>query len=671
MTHLATSHRWPRIFDSSRTSPVANLAAVALLAIAFAIGGLGSNTLNAQNDSAAPTTAEPAQENSMRKIRVRPNAQSKRIGTAVNWAESFDDAVAKSKASGKPIFWYVPRLARTFMDRKIEIDRYMMAGPFSWPEVIDVLNEHYIPVKAVPRGNQQKEYGLELFKFVEPGFVILDSNLQLLSKVDRITTFQYDWLRGLIVAPVADKQPVAPVAKPPALQAAWDSFAAGENRRTIELLTQASGEIAKLTPRFRCEAGLLQGMATFHQGDHQAAAQIWAQVATDFPEEPLAWKASAESQRIGPFSRGFEVHIPLTEKALRSGIDTFGSNAPEGTFTKSQLWRRGVDFLLSQQGRDGSFRDSDYDFGGTDSLPNVYVAVTSLAGMALLDALEQDEFDDASKTRLAESISRAAKYVSDDTNINRADRDEILWAYAYRLRFLADCITHNRSTGQTTKLSLPEAELTESLQRAVTSLESVQSQRGSWYHEYANPFVTATALAALRIGQETGANVNNKKVQAGVKALAADRFANGAFPYGSGGRKDEAAEGTERDINAAAGRMPLCELGLWYWDSSDDEKLAAAVVNSIKLQANLDAAYKYDNHTSRYAYGGFFFWYDMRSRSEAISKIASDDLRRDLAAQHTAIIMKLPELDGCFVDSHELGRVYGTAMALMSLKLCE
>jgi hypothetical protein len=27
--------------------------------------------------------------------------------------------------------------------------------------------------------------------------------------------------------------------------------------------------------------------------------------------------------------------------------------------------------------------------------------------------------------------------------------------------------------------------------------------------------------------------------------------------------------------------------------------------------------------------------------------------------------MELPEFDGCFVDSHELGRCYGTAMALL------
>jgi hypothetical protein len=29
----------------------------------------------------------------------------------------------------------------------------------------------------------------------------------------------------------------------------------------------------------------------------------------------------------------------------------------------------------------------------------------------------------------------------------------------------------------------------------------------------------------------------------------------------------------------------------------------------------------------------------------------------------------LPEIDGCFVDSHELGKTYGTAMGLLVMKI--
>jgi hypothetical protein len=33
-----------------------------------------------------------------------------------------------------------------------------------------------------------------------------------------------------------------------------------------------------------------------------------------------------------------------------------------------------------------------------------------------------------------------------------------------------------------------------------------------------------------------------------------------------------------------------------------------------------------------------------------------------------ALLQKIPEMDGSFVDSHEFGRSYGTAMALLILR---
>ena len=59
----------------------------------------------------------------------------------------------------------------------------------------------------------------------------------------------------------------------------------------------------------------------------------------------------------------------------------------------------------------------------------------------------------------------------------------------------------------------------------------------------------------------------------------------------------------------------------------------------------------------------------MRSRCEAIKYVADKNQRDKFVAQQRAVMMELPELDGCFVDSHELGRVYGTAMALICFDL--
>ena len=86
-----------------------------------------------------------AQKNSTRKIRIKPGDFSSQCGSAINWRANLQAALKESKATGKPVFWYVPTLPNTFMDRKPVIDRYMLAGPFSWPRIIDLLNDHTIP----------------------------------------------------------------------------------------------------------------------------------------------------------------------------------------------------------------------------------------------------------------------------------------------------------------------------------------------------------------------------------------------------------------------------------------------------------------------------------------------------------------------------------------------
>ena len=117
--------------------------------------------------------------------------------------------------------------------------------------------------------------------------------------------------------------------------------------------------------------------------------------------------------------------------------------------------------------------------------------------------------------------------------------------------------------------------------------------------------------------------------------------------------------------------MPLCETALAVWEGSDQKRLLAAVEASLEHHDNtLKTAFKYDDHTSNSGYGGFFFWYDMRGRSEAISEIENVDVRKRLQQKQREIVLSLPEIDGCFVDSHELGRCYGTAMALLTLARC-
>lgn len=573
----------------------------------------------------AQSQNETTPGNSTQKIRVTPSPIAAKIGSGVFWESDLETALARSAKTGTPVFWYVPTLLDSFMDRKSEIDRYMMAGPFSWESTRKQLNQHFIPVKAVPSAEQQKKYNLVPYKFVEPGFVILDADGNETIRVDRITTLHQPWFEALLTHATA---------------------------KTTELPdTQSkSADTDSVTKQIKSE--MKRASDVFHSGDHKRAASIWKTIANEHPDHPLGWKAAAEAEGFGPIVRGFEIDSELPAAMLKAGIDSSGSAAPNGAYTKKEVIKRSIDFLLAMQRTDGAWVDCDYDFGGTDSLPNVHVAVTSLVGMALL-ASKRALPDKTAEIESA--INRAADFVKDDSHISKFDRDEILWAYAYRVRFLA-------------RLVGDKPELKPSLQHAAEALEQIQTKRGGWYHEYANPFVTATALVALAEAKQAGATIDLAKIETGIASLERDRFDNGAYPYYA--RRESADKaGQPRQIAASAGRMPVCELGLWSWNKSTDDNLDAAVQVSFDMHKHLNRALKYDDHTSNMAYGGFFFWYDMRGRSEAISKIQNTELRQKYERQQQDIIMALPEIDGCFVDSHELGRCYGTAMALLCLNL--
>lgn len=602
----------------------------------------------------APAKENTPTENSTDKERTVPNELTKKVGSAIRWELDYPTALAKAKQQGKPIFWYVPSIPGTFMDRKEEVDRYMLAGPFSWPAIIDLINDRCIPLRAVPSRALSKQFDLLVYKFIEPGFLIVQPNEDVTLLANRLTTLHPKWLFQVL------KKSLEPNAQQSNNEAEF--LAAGPASMLNKAVT-ANWQVdqSTLDEMLRddsTESQLLAGMCVFKMGRHDQARSLWEKASVNHPNHPLAWKAACEAQGLGPFYRGMEV-LEILPKSLDEYPDlkNVTSAAPRSTYSEEELWTRSVQFLLGMQHENGGFLDSDYDFGGTDSLKNVHVAVSSLAGLSLLEASKKPMFADQDK-RIQSALSRIKNYVSNDANLNLFDRDEILWAQAYRIRFLAAMQTEKKEPSP------------ESLQKAVTQLESLQLKTGGWYHEYANAFVSATALTALFDAKQAGAKTDEVKIDRGLKRLASQRFSNGAYPYATR-RENGKGIGTENDLAGAGGRIAICELARRRWGEINDTDFVAAVGKSMEYHELLAKALKYDNHTSTFAYGGFFFWYDMQARSESIALIADAESKIKLTQQQKELILALPEIDGCFIDSHELGRSYGTAMALLSLSALE
>ncbi len=617
-----------------------------------------------------PASATPQNRwasNTTVKQRTVANKIAAKAGSLIRWETDIEVAFKKSAVSGKPVFWYVPRLPDTFMDRVKSLDMYMKAGPFSWPQIIKAINQSFIPLAAVPDQDSQRRYDLQKYRFVEPGFLVVSTGAtsgatKVIHRVDRLTTLHIPWLEKMIAGIAADVEQTgdtatsgAPVPAPPAWlenirQAMWD-----DNDSEVVRLCNENSAIVEAAA---IERDLRLAMATFRLGKHQTASSMFGKIASRYPDHALGHKAAAEAQGIGPFVRGFEIHSAIDEAAMRvtasSGVD------PERpVYRPADIRRRCVDFLLSMQDQSGGVFDSDYDFGGADSLPNVHVAVTAIVGMALLQQLEK-QTDPQRRGQIESAVVRAARFTADNSNIAFTDRDEIFWALAYRLDFWA--ALHRSGL---TSISIEQSGPT--IERCLDDVIGIQTKSGSWFHEYNNPFVTATGVMSLKrclasVGEKPRAV---SALANAVQSLTRQRHRSGSFPYQNvvAGEKPEPAK-----LEAAAGRMPLCEAALFVEGRSSLARLQTAIATSFEQHQHLDVAYKYDDHTDHWAYGGFFFWFDMWGRKQAIGLMPNSDARAKFEQQLEKIVISKSEVDGCFVDSHEIGRCYGTAMALMCLE---
>ncbi|HYE97445.1 MAG TPA: hypothetical protein VEJ18_00985 [Planctomycetota bacterium] len=521
-------------------------------------------------------------------------------GTEIPWTTSLDQARARAKETGRPILWWVPYLDDSPMDRKRVVEKYMLAGPWMMPRVVELVRERFVPLRLVAAREHRKSFGLAPLEVVEPALLFLDAELRVSHRVDRLSTFHEDWfvhlLRGALKLPPEER----------VLDDGRRALA--EGRPDPALFARQAGD----------EARWYEGVALSLTGRHDEATKVWRSI----KEGRWAAKAAAELDRDGPFSRGFEVYeaFPPLE-----GLPT-SSTRPRATADPA----RAVRFLVGLQRPSGVWDDSHYHFGGDDSLPNVYMAVTALAARALREWNGPER-----------AIARAEAYLKDDAKLAVEDTDEIAWAQIYRLSYFA------------------RTKDVETSARIARKLLELQRPSGAWAHEYDNPFVTASALLALDEARAAGVDVPAAPVRKGVAALAGARDRRGSFAYQFPGRGGPPEQG--------AGRIPICELALLKGGASSPPALAAALELSFRHQPLLERVRKYDDHADAWQNGGFFYWYGQYGRALAAKAAGAAEALK----KQREIVLATQEFDGCWVDSHELGRAYGTAMALLTLKLCE
>ena len=570
--------------------------------------------------------------------------------------------LAKKQAVDKNrlILWYCPRVPGSHMNRAEVLDGYIKSIFFTDPGLVDLVKAKFVPLRMCCDRDTSDATGIKKFAFVEPGFILMTPDGTPVHTIDRLRTFNADWLRAVLVAVLRKNEKY----NAPAGDSAADLMRGGDDEKALEKATPEQkavilrrlgryDEVLKLDPpvekarallaleKFADARKILEGLkspealhllalADWWTGGNPGAR--WRELVSKHPDSPWAARAAknlvkgADTLPDGPTVHNFE--------------DCFAFSAP-GAATSTKLpaadadlaARRAVRFLLRAQREDGSWPDSRYVYCNTAViLPNVVTAMTALAALALA------EWRDLDPERIDPALARAEKFLRDDTHVNRGENEEC-YADAYRILYFA------------------RLKDVKPLNTIVEKLAASQKKNGFWAHEYTNPFATGAVLHSLAVAKKAGAEVPEEVLKRAREGLLKNRAEGGRQPY-AGGKAS-----AERNSMA---RSALCELALFEGGLVKTEDVATALDSYWRHLDKLEAVRVCDFHADQ-ELGGFFFWHGVFHSCEAACALEGEP-RKEHLARFRAQVLSIPEFDGSFIDSHELGKSYGTAMALLVLK---
>jgi len=553
----------------------------------------------------------------------------------------FAEAQKRAAASKRLILWHVFRVPGRHMNRAHILDIYLQAAVFSDPDVAAFINSNFVPLRMA----SDTRLGIQTFDFVEPGFVFLTADGKVVHKADRIRTFSASWTLHLLRAVLRKFGTAPPQPKPsartyrllrdaksaedelgklkgPHVERAWlalhrADFAAAE--KALEGLDSP-------------EAEYVRSLVEFHTAREGEAVARWKRLAKG--DDPWAWKSAAnlvterDTLPMGPTLHSFEDVFWHPDGA-------YGDLPKDTRWARDDLKdtaRRAIEFLLRNQRSNGGFEDSRYVYCPTPKiLPNVFVAATALAAAALHDWRAADP------ERIGRAIERAEKYILDDAHLAPGQNEEC-YAHAYRLVYFS------KKGGAAEKMNA-----------IVKRLGEIQDKNGYWAHEYPNPFCTAAVVHALWMAKRAGAE--------GVDPILARAAAAIRSTRGESGRQAYSARRPPSGAQDSMARSAMCEAAMIM--AGEKAELEPALKDYWGHLEKLEAVRVCDFHAMGQL-GGFFYFHGVYHTAVAasISETPGDHFKR-----FREQMLRLPEIDGSFIDSHELGKCYGTAMALLVLKL--
>ena len=299
------------------------------------------------------------------------------------------------------------------------------------------------------------------------------------------------------------------------------------------------------------EAGYYLG-AVQYLTRRDGEVSTWKRTHAAHPESLWGAKAAAcaavgtdGAQGESPLTRAMQDLRWLPAEAYRPAPDTQWRRGPEDA---PAIARRALEFLLTQQRADGSWRGPRWGGGPEDAesaqVPrgdNLEMAISAVCCAALhrWRALAPDEVDAA--------LARGEAYLLGDDVVQRGEAVAWVYADAFRLLHFAD------------RLESAERKHRRELERAmdgwIAHLVAQQEESGGPFRHYVytSSFVTAAVTACLHRARAAGRAVPDEVFERSAATLERTRGGEqGLFGY----LVERPA--TTRSLAGAASRQPLC-----------------------------------------------------------------------------------------------------------------
>ena len=356
---------------------------------------------------------------------------------------------------------------------------------------------------------------------------------------------------------------------------------------------------------------------------------------------------------------------------------------PQGSKTIEEGIRRGVDFLLADQNKNGSWGSARQTKG-----LNIYApvpgahqafrtAVTAMAVSALIDSgLADKPGPEADALKKGETF-----LLKEIPKVRRATADAIynVWAHAYGIQALVDMYGRLPKEDQAGRDRIRDL-----INGQIDRLKRYESVNGGWgYYDFeigsAKPasscisFTTATCLIAIHEAQAIeGVEMPEKIVKRGIAGIERQKKPNFSYLYGEY-LKSRPMRGINRP-GGSLGRSQACNYALRIWGDKTvtDKIMEEWLVRLGKRNGWLSIGRKRPiPHESWFQVAGYFYYYGHYYAARCIKLLPKED-----QAKHqkmlAGIILPLQERDGSWWDYplYSYHQPYGTAFAVMTLARC-